>query len=41
MIADADALTPGNRFDTRSLRSSHSPFASMPERLAAVLTIDE
>jgi pimeloyl-ACP methyl ester carboxylesterase len=38
MIADADALTPRNRFDTRTLRSSHSPFASMPERLAEVLS---
>jgi pimeloyl-ACP methyl ester carboxylesterase len=38
MIADADALTPRNRFDTRTLKSSHSPFASMPERLAEVLS---
>jgi pimeloyl-ACP methyl ester carboxylesterase len=37
MIADADALTPRNRFDTRTLKSSHSPFASMPDRLAEVL----
>jgi pimeloyl-ACP methyl ester carboxylesterase len=37
MIAEADALTPGNRFDVRSIASSHSPFASMPDRLAAVL----
>jgi pimeloyl-ACP methyl ester carboxylesterase len=37
MIADADDLTPGNRFDVHTLPSSHSPFASMPERLAAVL----
>jgi pimeloyl-ACP methyl ester carboxylesterase len=37
MIAEADALTPGNRFDVRTLPSSHSPFASMPDRLATVL----
>jgi pimeloyl-ACP methyl ester carboxylesterase len=37
MIAEADALTPDNRFDVRSLPSSHSPFASMPDRLAATL----
>jgi pimeloyl-ACP methyl ester carboxylesterase len=37
MIAEADALTPSNRFDVRSLPSSHSPFASMPDRLAAEL----
>jgi pimeloyl-ACP methyl ester carboxylesterase len=40
MIAEADALTPGNRFDVRSLRSSHAPFASMPDRLAEMLTTD-
>jgi pimeloyl-ACP methyl ester carboxylesterase len=38
MIAEADALTPANRFDVRSLPSSHSPFASMPDRLAAELS---
>jgi pimeloyl-ACP methyl ester carboxylesterase len=38
MIAEADAFTPGNRFEVRSLPSSHSPFASMPGRLAEVLT---
>jgi pimeloyl-ACP methyl ester carboxylesterase len=37
MIADADELTPGNRFDVRTLPSSHSSFASMPDRLADVL----
>jgi hypothetical protein len=37
MIAEADALTPGNRFEVRSLPSSHSPFASMPDRLAELL----
>ena len=37
MIAEADAYTPGNRFEVRSLPSSHSPFASMPDRLAEVL----
>ena len=38
MIAETDAFTPGNRFEVRSLASSHSPFASMPGRLAEVLT---
>jgi pimeloyl-ACP methyl ester carboxylesterase len=37
MIAEADALTPDNPFDVRSIASSHSPFASMPDRLAGVL----
>lgn len=37
MIAEADAFTPGNRFEVHSLPSSHSPFASMPDRLAEVL----
>jgi hypothetical protein len=37
MIADADAAIPDNRFDVRTLESSHSPFASMPDRLAEVL----
>jgi pimeloyl-ACP methyl ester carboxylesterase len=37
MIADADAQTPHNRFDVLTLPSSHSPFASMPDRLAAAL----
>lgn len=37
MIADADAATPRNRFDVRTVDSSHSPFASMPEELAKVL----
>jgi pimeloyl-ACP methyl ester carboxylesterase len=37
MIRDADAMTPGNRFDVHTLPSSHSPFASMPDRLAETL----
>jgi hypothetical protein len=37
MIADADAATPRNRFDVRTLESSHSPFASMPGDLATLL----
>jgi pimeloyl-ACP methyl ester carboxylesterase len=37
MIADADEATPGNRFDVHTLPSSHSPFASMPERLAETI----
>lgn len=36
-IAEADAMTPGNRFDQHTLVSSHSPFASMPERLSDLL----
>ncbi len=37
MIAEADAATPSNRFDVRTLAASHSPFASMPDQLAATL----
>jgi len=37
MITEADGLTPDNPFDVRSLPSSHSPFASMPDRLASLL----
>lgn len=37
MIAEADAMTPGNVFRVLELQSSHSPFASMPKRLAAAL----
>jgi pimeloyl-ACP methyl ester carboxylesterase len=37
MIAEADELTPRNRFDVRTLQSSHSAFASMPETLARTL----
>jgi pimeloyl-ACP methyl ester carboxylesterase len=37
MIREADAATPANRFDVRSLPSSHSSFASMPGRLSALL----
>jgi len=37
MIAEADAATPANRFVVRTLASSHSPFASMPDDLATVL----
>jgi pimeloyl-ACP methyl ester carboxylesterase len=36
-IAEADAITPGNRFSQHTLVSSHSPFASMPGELAAIL----
>ena len=34
MIADADAEAPATRFEVLSLPSGHSPFASMPGRLA-------
>ena len=37
MIAEADAATPHNRFEVETLPSSHSAFASMPDRLAQVL----
>lgn len=37
MIAEADALTPHNRFEVHSLDSGHSPFASRPRTLAALL----
>lgn len=37
MIREADYATPGNRFDQRTLVSSHSPFASMPKALAELL----
>lgn len=36
-IAEADAFTPGNKFDQYTLVSSHSPFASMPTELTAIL----
>jgi len=37
MIADADAEYLENPFTVRSLKSSHSPFASMPKELAQLL----
>jgi len=40
MIREADEATPRNKFVVHSLPSSHSPFASMPDRLAEVLTAD-
>lgn len=36
-IAQADALTPGNRFVQKSLPTSHSPFFSAPADLVAAL----
>ncbi len=36
-IREADALTPDNRTRVVRLRSSHSPFASQPQRLVQVL----
>jgi pimeloyl-ACP methyl ester carboxylesterase len=38
MIGEADTVTPRNRFQVHTLASSHSSFASMPDRLAAVLS---
>jgi pimeloyl-ACP methyl ester carboxylesterase len=40
MIAEADAVTPRNVFDVQTLASSHSSFASMPDKLAEVLRED-
>jgi pimeloyl-ACP methyl ester carboxylesterase len=37
MIAEADELTPGNRFDVHTLDSGHSAFASVPDELADLL----
>jgi hypothetical protein len=37
MIREADAATPQNKFVVRTLASSHTPFASMPDQLAEVL----
>jgi len=37
-IAEADAAFPDNPTDVATLDSSHSPFLSMPEKLATVLT---
>jgi pimeloyl-ACP methyl ester carboxylesterase len=39
MIAEADAATPDNPFTVHTLASSHSPFASMPDRLAKLLDL--
>jgi pimeloyl-ACP methyl ester carboxylesterase len=38
MIREADAFTPENRFEVKTLEASHSPFASQPEQLVAILT---
>jgi pimeloyl-ACP methyl ester carboxylesterase len=38
MISEADAVTPHNSFQVNTLASSHSSFASMPDKLAAVLS---
>lgn len=37
MIADADAATPGNRFDVHDLDSSHLGFVLDADRIAAIL----
>ncbi|WNG44308.1 alpha/beta hydrolase [Archangium minus] len=37
MIREADAFTPANRFEQKTLEASHSPFASQPARLAELL----
>lgn len=38
MIADADALTPQNRFRQVTIDTGHCPFASRPEELADIIT---
>jgi pimeloyl-ACP methyl ester carboxylesterase len=38
MIREADEMTPWNRFSVETLESSHSPFASMPQALAHLLS---
>ncbi len=38
MIAEADALTPGNRFGQITLNTGHSPFVSAPADLVSALT---
>lgn len=37
MISEADAMTPSNQFEVKTMAASHSPFASMPEVLADIL----
>jgi hypothetical protein len=37
MIKEADEFTPNNKFDIKTLESSHSAFASMPDKLAETL----
>jgi pimeloyl-ACP methyl ester carboxylesterase len=37
MIREADAFTPENRFEVKTLAAGHSPFASQPEQLATIL----
>ncbi|WP_332751106.1 alpha/beta fold hydrolase [Hydrogenophaga sp.] len=37
LIADADAATPGNRFDVKTLDTGHSPFATRPAELVTLL----
>ncbi|MEV4260386.1 hypothetical protein [Kribbella sp. NPDC049584] len=37
MILEADAATPHNKFVVHTLPSSHSSFASMPDRLVSTL----
>jgi len=36
-ISEADALTPGNKTDVKSLVSSHCPFLSQPDALADII----
>lgn len=37
MIREADETTPNNKFDVKSLDTSHSPFASKPNDVAQIL----
>jgi hypothetical protein len=36
MIREADAFTPDNPFEVKTIEASHSPFASKPQQLAAI-----
>ena len=38
MIREAVEFTPANPFEVKTLETGHSPFASQPEKLAAILT---
>jgi pimeloyl-ACP methyl ester carboxylesterase len=37
LIAEADAATPGNRFDVKTMDTGHSPFATQPAALVTLL----
>ena len=37
MMREADAFTPDNPFEVKTIEAGHSPFAAQPEKLAAIL----